>query len=298
VTPSATTTYTVTASNTAGSTQASATVTVTGDPPPPATENFEGIWWAAPAGSESGWGINLSHQGDVIFATWFTYNASGNPYWLTMTATRTDPQSYVFAGDLYETQGPPYNAAPFDPRKVTSVRKGSGRLAFEDGNNGLFTWSIGGRTQDKAIVREIFASPAPHCTSGPATTLPTRKNYQGLWWAAPAGSEAGWGINLNHQGDIVFATWFTYGPDGAPMWLSATINLIGNAGTGTLYSTTGPAYTSSFFDAKTVTRSPAGTLSVNFSDGNTGTMTYMVAGSTQSKAITRQLFGSPVSLCS
>ena len=35
-------------------------------------------------------------------------------------------------------------------------------------------------------------------------------NYQDLWWAAPAESESGWGINLTHQGDVIFATWFTY----------------------------------------------------------------------------------------
>ena len=36
------------------------------------TPNYEGLWWRSPAGSESGWGINFAHQGDVIFATWFT----------------------------------------------------------------------------------------------------------------------------------------------------------------------------------------------------------------------------------
>ena len=39
-------------------------------------------------------------------------------------------------------------------------------------------------------------------------------NYQGLMWKAPAGSEAGWGLNLAHQGDSMFATWFTYDADG------------------------------------------------------------------------------------
>src|SRR5262249_40359129 len=35
-------------------------------------------------------------------------------------------------------------------------------------------------------------------------------NYQGLWWSSPANSESGWGVNLAHQGDIIFASWFTY----------------------------------------------------------------------------------------
>jgi hypothetical protein len=32
----------------------------------PSTANYEGLWWASPAESESGWGINFAHQGDLI----------------------------------------------------------------------------------------------------------------------------------------------------------------------------------------------------------------------------------------
>jgi hypothetical protein len=35
---------------------------------------YEGIWWNA---SESGWGLNVAQQGNVLFATWFTYDTSG-----------------------------------------------------------------------------------------------------------------------------------------------------------------------------------------------------------------------------
>ena len=38
-----------------------------------------GLWWAAPAGSQSGWGINFAHEGDTIFATWFTFDHDGSP---------------------------------------------------------------------------------------------------------------------------------------------------------------------------------------------------------------------------
>ena len=53
--------------------------------------NVQGLWWADPAGSESGWGINFAHQGDVIFATWFTYDATGKAWWLSMTANKIAP---------------------------------------------------------------------------------------------------------------------------------------------------------------------------------------------------------------
>src|SRR5215471_9867997 len=52
--------------------------------------NYTGLWWADPAGSESGWGINFAHQGDTIFATWFTYDSTGAGMWLVMTATKVD----------------------------------------------------------------------------------------------------------------------------------------------------------------------------------------------------------------
>ncbi len=67
------------------------------------TRNYEGLWWASPAGSESGWGINFAHQGDVIFATWFTYDANGKAWWLAMTANRNTDGSY--SGALFQTQG-------------------------------------------------------------------------------------------------------------------------------------------------------------------------------------------------
>ena len=66
-----------------------------------AGSNYQGLWWKAPAGSESGWGINFAHQGDTIFATWFTYDANGKPLWLAVSAALTVPG--VYAGDLFAT---------------------------------------------------------------------------------------------------------------------------------------------------------------------------------------------------
>ena len=54
--------------------------------------NYEGLWWASPASSESGWGINFAHQGDTIFASWFTYDLTGKGLWLVMTAAEDRAQ--------------------------------------------------------------------------------------------------------------------------------------------------------------------------------------------------------------
>ena len=67
-------------------------VTVLTLSPPPPTDNYQGMWWNAPAGSESGWGINFAHQGDTIFATWFTFGLDGKPLWLVAAANKTAPR--------------------------------------------------------------------------------------------------------------------------------------------------------------------------------------------------------------
>ena len=55
--------------------------------------NYQGMW-AVPNLAEAGWGINFTHQDDLIFASWFTYDANGKPWWLTMTLQRQSDGSF------------------------------------------------------------------------------------------------------------------------------------------------------------------------------------------------------------
>jgi hypothetical protein len=109
--------------------------------------NFEGLWWAAPAASESGWGINVAHQGDVIFATWFTYDMFGSTWWLSMTANKTVAGSY--SGTLYQTSGPAFGAVSFDPNQVTRTAVGTGTLTFSSTSSGTLAYTVNGLTQAK-----------------------------------------------------------------------------------------------------------------------------------------------------
>ena len=102
--------------------------------------NYQGLWWAAPAGTESGWGIDLAHQGDVIFATWFTYDASGKGLWLAMIANKDVTGAYT--GTLLQSTGPPFNAVPFQPLQVTSVAVGTGALTFDEAGSGTFAYTL------------------------------------------------------------------------------------------------------------------------------------------------------------
>jgi hypothetical protein len=256
---------------------------------------FQGLWWNAPAGSESGWGLNVAHQGDTIFATWFTYAATGKAWWLSMTAPMTAWN--VYSGTLFATKGPAFNAVPFDPALVQATAVGTGTLTFADAANGTFAYTVNGVTQAKSITRQAFG-PQPRCVFGMRADLGTATNYQDLWWCAPAGSESGWGINFAHQGDTIFATWFTYDVDGTPLWLSVTApKTAGTVFSGTLYRTTGPAFDAVPFVPANVVLTPVGTATFTFADGNNATFAYTVNGISQTKQITRQVFRTPGTVC-
>ncbi|HEY3460791.1 MAG TPA: S8 family peptidase [Casimicrobiaceae bacterium] len=257
--------------------------------------NYQGLWWAAPAESESGWGLNLAHQGDTIFATWFTYDSTGKAWWLSMTANKVAANTY--AGVLVQTQGPAFSAVPFDPARVTPVGVGNATLTFTDANNARFAYTVNGVSQTKAITRELFGV-APTCTFGTQPNLALAANYQDLWWAAPAGSESGWGINLTMQSNVIFATWFTYDVDGTPLWLSVTATSVSpGVYSGQLARTRGPAFDAVPFDPSKVTRTPVGTATFTFADGDHATFAYTVNGVAQSKAIVREVFVEPGTVC-
>ena len=255
---------------------------------------FEGLWWNSPPGSESGWGINLAEQADVIFATWFTYDAAGRDWWLSMTANRTADN--VYSGTLYEAHAAAFGA-PFDATPVTQTPVGQGTLTFSDANNATFEYTVNGVAQKKAIARQVFGT-LPVCTFGLHPELAFATNYQDLWWNAPSGSEAGWGINLAQQSNTIFATWFTYDSSGNPMWLSAEAANVGPAVySGTLYRSSGPPFNAMPFDPNAVKRTSVGAATLSFSDGNTGLFEYVVDGIHQTKPITRQVFRAPGTMC-
>ena len=85
---------------------------------------------------------------------------------------------------------------------MRNVTVGSAALTFSDNNTATFAYILKGITQTKTITREIFGAQLPTCTFGLVVDLGTAYNYQGLWWAAPAGSEAGW--ERTQQGDVMF----------------------------------------------------------------------------------------------
>jgi len=236
--------------------------------------NHQGLWWNSPPGSESGWGINVAHEADQVFATWYTYDTSGKAWWLSMLGNRTTPTRNVYSGPIYVDLGPPFNNF-VGAGSATQI--GTGTVSFTDANNGGFTYSIDGTSQSKAITRfDLGTGPQPTCVYSATTpNFAAATNYQDLWWVTD-GAEPGWGVNLAHQGDSLFATWYTYNFDGTPLWLSALVQRQGasNIYTGPIYQNSGPRFDA--YNIASVVVSSVGTATLTFADGNDAIFEYSV----------------------
>ncbi len=251
--------------------------------------NYQGLWWRT-GGTESGWGVNFAHQGNQIFATWYTYDSAGKAWWLSMLASRTTGEN--FTGVIYMTNGPPFNNNTNQTSFSPAHPVGNGALSFSDGNNGSFTYSVNSVTQTKPIARyDLGTGAQPLCTYSAVTPdFSGATNYQDLWWVAN-GAESGWGINFAHQGNAIFATWYTYDGNNVPLWLSVLATYNGSAYTGTLYRTAGPTFSN--YNSSQWAATPVGTATIAFADGNHATFGYTTTGQaglpavSQSKQVTR-----------
>ena len=241
-----------------------------------APDALSGLWWNS---SESGWGIHFTQRRNIVFAAWYTYDASGNPKWYVATCTlpSTGGTSGTCSGTLQEVNGPTFFGPPFDPSAVHTTTAGSLTVSFTDANNASMTYTVGSQTRTVSITRQPLA-----VGSAPAV------DHTDLWWN-PA--QSGWGMAMTQQAGTMFLAWYVYDGTGNPVWYVATcpVNSAGNGCAGTLYRTTGPALGPTFNPAL-VHAIASGTVTLRFIDQNTANLDYTVGSATGTVAITRQLF--------
>jgi hypothetical protein len=248
--------------------------------------NYQGLWWNA---AESGWGLNLAHQGDSVYATWYTYDAAGKPMWLAMLAQRTGGET--FAGDLLEVHGSPYDVPPYDPSKKTVTTVGHATLAFASPDAGTFLYTAKNVTRSVAITRLSLGGAKPACTYTSDPDLAAATNLQDLWWGGP--SQDGWGVNVAHEGAQMYATWYTFDRDGSPLWLAAlATRSSSDRYAGTLMRVMGPPFGPTF-DPSQVVVSPFGSAEIVVDDGNTLAWRYTTPAASADEPLARLLFFAP-----
>jgi mono/diheme cytochrome c family protein len=262
-------------------------------PFPGAPANYSGMWWNP---AESGWSVNVNHQGDIVFATLLTYDAAGAPLWLVLLEGLLQPDGRTFSGALYRTTGPAFDAQPFAPitdANLTSV--GTMALTFESPRAATLAYNYLGVPVNKNVVPLVFGSAAASCgfATGSRAAL---TNYQDAWWN-PA--ESGWGLFVVHQDNTLFSALTTYDFAGRPLWLVSTGALQPDGSfAGDLFQTSGPAFNAQPFAPITdANLAKVGAMRLAFSDGATGTLAYTVNNALVSKSITRTVFSDRVPAC-
>lgn len=255
------------------------------------TPNYQGLWWNP---TESGWGINFAHQGDIIFATWYTYDTTGNPWWLAATLRKDN--AGAFSGDVYEVSGQAFDSVPWLQSRMSTEVIGTMQVVFASGSDATLTYAVDGVARTKAITKQLWGT-APTCVWGAQSDLTQATNFTDIWWNA---SESGWGIYFNQQSNVIYATWFTYDAGGNPWWLAATMKPDASTGvyTGDLGTLVGSPFALAPWDASRVKRTTVGVAAARFTDGNHANFSYTLNGSTQTKALTRQVFSPPGTVCS
>ncbi len=134
--------------------------------PMASASNYTDLWWNP---SESGWGINLIHQADIVAAAWYTYDSVGNPVWLIASPGKQADGSYT--GRVFRaSSGTPLlqinGTAAVQPGAMQDV--GNVSLRFTDGEKATMSFTVDGVTQTKNIQRYAFSSPRSVCTTAPA----------------------------------------------------------------------------------------------------------------------------------
>lgn len=121
-------------------------------------ENYADLWWNA---SESGWGLAFSQQYSTAFATWYVYDAAGDPLWVVMPDGRLGSETigqnivWNFFGDIYTTRGPKFGE-PFDPAQVVVTPIGKASIAFDGPENAILTYTLGAPNETRRLTRQPF----------------------------------------------------------------------------------------------------------------------------------------------
>ena len=159
---------------------------------------------------------------------------------------------------------------------VVATKAGTGTLTFTDANNGTFNYVIGAVNQ----TRPSPARCSVLCRRAATATQPdlaTRHQLPGsVVERNPATSESGWGINLNHESDTIFATWFTYDIDGSPLWLVVTAHEDGARRVQRRPVPDLGCALRRLRHERTLVPAKVGTATFTFTDGNNATFIYTV----------------------
>ncbi|HET9580785.1 MAG TPA: hypothetical protein VFP44_23360 [Usitatibacter sp.] len=114
--------------------------------------DFTDLWYNP---AESGWGVNLIQQNNVIFATLFVYASDNQPFWFVASNLQATSGN-TFSGTLFQTSGPAFFQA-FNPNAVVNSPVGSMTLTFNTASTGTLVYTVNGTQVTKQVQRQTWA---------------------------------------------------------------------------------------------------------------------------------------------
>jgi hypothetical protein len=286
---------TVRATSSLGTATQALTVTVLAATPTSADRNYSGMYYNP---QSSGYAVNLTHQGNTIVVAWYAYAQDERPIWYVAATSRQGDGS--FSGGYSVFTGVPFAQIDNAPSALTNQNAGDVKLSFRpDGKLDFRFTPVGeNRFQQRRTLSRLVFDPAPPTCRFTHDARSAATNYSDLWYWQ---EESGWGLTVEHQGNLIYIAWYTYADDGKPMWMASLLSrqedgsyagIINrpNRGVWSYYDTFGPATT---FPLPEV-----GTSTLRFLDGEHAVFGYTVGSVTQLKAIRRIVFGTPRQICS
>jgi hypothetical protein len=114
--------------------------------------DFTDLWYNP---AESGWGLNLIQQNNVIFATLFVYGADNTPRWFV--ASNLQGGGTAFTGQLFQTTGAAFSS-PWNPAVSTTTPVGTMTLSFNTATTGTLTYTVNGVSVTKQVQRQTWTA--------------------------------------------------------------------------------------------------------------------------------------------
>lgn len=232
--------------------------------------SFSGNWFNP---GQSGHGFLVEALPDNrYYLTWYLY-VDGQPLFLQGVGGAT---GNVLDIPVYSTRS---TAFPVGAGGVTNTNWGRLRMTFANNDTATVDWTptAFGFAAGSMTLRRLTA-PAVVQADSPGAAV--KACYSGVWFE-PARSGYGFNLEVIEQGDGnrgVVTYWYTYRPDGSPLWLSGVGRYSGGVVRVDLFQGGGTGAQFPFnFVADAVTQTRWGSATLRFTSNNTLDVTYTPA---------------------
>ncbi len=249
-------------------------------------------WWKQ---SESGWGLHVIDQGNVLAPAWFTYDVDGEPTWFLVGGAFAQADG-SFVGDLFRYTGVPF-AQIVGPAADPANPVGAAILRFSGDQSLQFSYSVNGVAQTKRMTRFPFGNRDIACRASADASRQMASNFSDIWWGGT--TTPGWGLILIHLDSQLFAVWYTYDQDREAVFfvIPTTLQADGSFSGGVFRQANGIPFSMINDAMPSAGSTQIGTASFRFSDGGNGVFAYSIGAVSQSKSITRLQVGSVAASC-